>query len=213
MSYILKISPALLAGLLETIKIFLLTLVLSLPLGLVLSILGLSKNRFISKLIKLYILIMRGTPLMLQLVFIFFGLPIININLDRFTAAIIAFVFNYAAYFAEIFRGGINSIDKGQYEACKVLGFNKLLMYRRIIIPQVTKIVLPSISNEVISLVKDTSLVYVVGIGELLRAGKIASNRDVTLLPLFIVGIIYLSLTNLITKFLNKLEMSFSYYD
>lgn len=213
MSYILKISPALLAGLLETIKIFLLTLVLSLPLGLVLSILGLSKNRFISKLIKLYILIMRGTPLMLQLVFIFFGLPIININLDRFTAAIIAFVFNYAAYFAEIFRGGINSIDKGQYEACKVLGFNKLLMYRRIIIPQVTKIVLPSISNEVISLVKDTSLVYVVGIGELLRAGKIASNRDVTLLPLFIVGIIYLSLTNLITKFLNKLEMSFSYYE
>ena len=138
---------------------------------------------------------MRGTPLLLQIVFVFFGLPIVGITFDRLPAAMIAFIFNYAAYFGEIFRGGIDSIDKGQYDAAKVLGFNTVQTYTKIILPQMIKIVLPSVANEVITLVKDTALVYVVGLGELLRAGKIASNRDASLVPLVMVGVFYLVLT------------------
>ena len=150
---------------------------------------------------------------MLQIVFVFFGLPLIGITFDRFTAVILAFVLNYGAYFGEIFRGGMESIDKGQYEAAKVLGFTPYKIFRRIVLPQMFKIVLPSIVNEVITLVKDTSLVYVVGIGELLRAGKIASNRDVSLIPLALVGVIYLLLTAIFTSIFNKIEDAYSYYE
>lgn len=150
---------------------------------------------------------------MLQIVFVFFGLPVVGITFDRFTAVIIAFVFNYAAYFGEIFRGGIESIDTGQYEAAKVLGLSPYRTFTRIVLPQMFKIVLPSIANEVITLVKDTSLVYIVGIGELLRAGKIASNRDASLLPLALVGVIYLLLTAIFTIAFNKVEKRYSYYE
>ena len=195
MEYILRLLPALLSGLDTTLKVFFLTLILSIPLGVLVAVGRLSKIKPLVALVELYIWVMRGTPLLLQIIFVFFGLPIVGITFDRFPAAILAFVLNYAAYFGEIFRGGIESIDKGQYDAAKVLGFTPAKTFTRIILPQMIKIVLPSVANEVITLIKDTSLVYVVGLGELLRAGKIASNRDVSLVPLVVVGVFYLVLT------------------
>ncbi|MCF6466061.1 amino acid ABC transporter permease [Clostridium sp. Cult2] len=200
-------------GLVTTLEVFSLTLILSIPLGILVSIGRISKVKFLSKITEFYIWVMRGTPLMLQIVFIFFGLPLIGIIFDRFTAVLIAFVLNYGAYFGEIFRGGIESIDKGQYEAAKVLGLTPYKTFKRVILPQMFKIVLPSIANEVITLIKDTSLVYIVGIGELLRAGKIASNRDVSLIPLALVGVIYLLLTAIFTEVFNKIEGRYSYYE
>ncbi|HQE06064.1 MAG: amino acid ABC transporter permease [Tepidanaerobacteraceae bacterium] len=210
--YILRILPALLAGLDTTLSVFFLTLVLSIPLGVLVALGRLSNIKPLVEIMKFYIWVMRGTPLLLQIVVIFFGLPIVGITFDRYPAAIIAFVLNYAAYFGEIFRGGIESIDKGQYDAAKVLGFTPIKTYQRIILPQMIKIVLPSVANEVITLIKDTALVYVVGLGELLRAGKIASNRDASLVPLLLVGIIYLALTAILTTAFQKLEDRYSYY-
>lgn len=210
--YILRILPALLAGLDTTLSVFFLTLVLSIPLGVLVALGRLSNIKPLVEIMKFYIWVMRGTPLLLQIVVIFFGLPIVGITFDRYPAAIIAFVLNYAAYFGEIFRGGIESIDKGQYDAAKVLGFTPIKTYQRIILPQMIKIVLPSVANEVITLIKDTALGYVVGLGELLRAGKIASNRDASLVPLLLVGIIYLALTAILTTAFQKLEDRYSYY-
>ena len=211
--YIYTLLPAMMEGLEMTLKVFFLTLILSIPLGILVSIGRLSNIKLISKITQLYIWVMRGTPLMLQIVFVFFGLPIVGVIFDRFTAVLIAFILNYAAYFGEIFRGGMESIDKGQYEAAKVLGLTPYRTFRRIILPQVLKTVLPSITNEIITLVKDTSLVYIVGLGELLRAGKIASNRDVSLIPLALVGVIYLLLTAILTGVFNKMEGRYSYYE
>lgn len=213
LGYIYTLLPSIFNGLVMTLKVFFLTLVLSIPLGVAVSIFRLSKLKPLARITELYIWIMRGSPLMLQIVFVFFGLPVVGITFDRFTAVIIAFVFNYAAYFGEIFRGGIESIDTGQYEAAKVLGLSPYRTFTRIVLPQMFKIVLPSIANEVITLVKDTSLVYIVGIGELLRAGKIASNRDASLLPLALVGVIYLLLTAIFTIAFNKVEKRYSYYE
>ena len=165
MEYILRLLPALLSGLDTTLKVFFLTLILSIPLGVLVAVGRLSKIKPLVALVELYIWVMRGTPLLLQIIFVFFGLPIVGITFDRFPAAILAFVLNYAAYFGEIFRGGIESIDKGQYDAAKVLGFTPAKTFTRIILPQMIKIVLPSVANEVITLIKDTSLVYVVGLG------------------------------------------------
>ena len=212
MAYILRILPALLSGLDITLKVFFLTLILSVPLGILVAVGRLSKIKPLVALVELYIWVMRGTPLLLQIIFVFFGLPIIGITFDRFPAAILAFVLNYAAYFGEIFRGGIESIDKGQYDAAKVLGFTPAKTFTRIILPQMIKIVMPSVANEVITLVKDTSLVYVVGLGELLRAGKIASNRDVSLVPLVVAGVFYLVLTAVLTVVFQKLEDRYSYF-
>lgn len=213
LSYIYTLLPSIGDGLVVTLKVFALTLVFSIPLGIIVSILRIWNIKPISRITELYVWVMRGTPLMLQVVFIFFGLPVVGITFDRFTAVIIAFVLNYAAYFGEIFRGGIESIDKGQYEAAKVLGLSSYRTFTRIILPQMFKIVLPSIANEVITLVKDTSLVYIVGIGELLRAGKIASNRDASLVPLVLVGVVYLLLTAIFTIVFNKIEKRYSYYE
>jgi polar amino acid transport system permease protein len=199
-------------GLATTIEVFLLTVLVSVPLSIIIAVARLSKIKTISIAAHFYIYIMRGTPLLLQLIFIFFGLPVIGLTFDRFTAAILAFVLNYAAYFAEIFRGGIQSIDKAQYEAAEVLGLTPVRTFIRIVLPQAIKRILPSISNEIITLVKDTSLVYVVGIGELLRAGKIATNRDASLIPLLVVGVFYLMLTAILTKAFKTIEEKFSYY-
>lgn len=212
MAYILRILPALLSGLDITLKVFFLTLILSVPLGILVAVGRLSKIKPLVALVELYIWVMRGTPLLLQIIFVFFGLPIVGITFDRFPAAILAFVLNYAAYFGEIFRGGIESIDKGQYDAAKVLGFTPAKTFTRIILPQMIKIVMPSVANEVITLIKDTSLVYVVGLGELLRAGKIASNRDVSLVPLVVAGVFYLVLTAVLTVVFQKLEDRYSYF-
>ncbi len=212
MSYIYSILPSLTSGLSTTLEIFVATLLFSVPLGFWVALGRLSKIKIINKIVQLYILIMRGTPLMLQLVFVFFGFPYIGITLDRTTAALLTFILNYGAYFGEIFRGGIESIDIGQYEGATVLGLSKIRTLTRIILPQMVKRVLPSVGNEVINLVKDTSLVYVVGLGELLRAGKIASNRDASLVPLMVVGVFYLLLIWLLTEGFKQLEKRYNYY-
>jgi polar amino acid transport system permease protein len=201
-----------LQGLGIVLAIFLITLIVSIPLGVLVTFLRLSKNKLVSGITQCYILIMRGTPLLLQMIVIFYGLPLIGITFDRFTAGIIAFILNYAAYFAEIFRGGVQSIDRGQYEASKVLGFDKVTMYKRIIFPQVLKRILPPVSNEVITLVKDTSLVYILGLNDILRIAQIAMNRDVSLIPLFQAGAIYLVFVAILTKGFELLEKKFTYY-
>lgn len=210
--YMISLLPIMIEGVKTTLQVFILTLLLSIPLGLLTAAGRLSKRKVLSSIVQFYILVMRGTPLLLQLVFIFFGLPIIGITFDRLNAAVLAFTLNYAAYFGEIFRSGMQSIDQGQFEAAKVLGFSKSKAFIRIILPQVIKRILPTVANEVITLVKDTSLVYVVGLGELLRAGKIASNRDASLAPLVAVAVIYLLLTAIVTKGFKLLEEGYGYY-
>lgn len=199
-------------GLGIVISIFIMTLLVSIPLGLIIALLRRSKYKLIKFIAKLYILVMRGTPLLLQLIVIFYGLPLLGVTFDRFTSGIIAFLLNYAAYFAEIFRGGIESIDKGQREAAVVLGFDKITMYKRIILPQVIKIILAPMSNEVITLIKDTSLVYILGLNDILRLAQIQSIREVSLVPLLEVGFIYLALVAVITQGFKLLEKKYSYY-
>jgi polar amino acid transport system permease protein len=212
MNNLISLLPQVLQGLKVTIEVFILTLVLSIPLGILVAQGRLSRNKILNKITGLYILIMRGTPLLLQIVFIFFGLPIIGITLDRFTAAILALTLNYGAYFSEIFRAGIASIDEGQYEGGKVLGFSQRYIFFKIVFPQATKRILPAVANEIITLVKDTALVYVVGLDELLKVGKIASNKQASLLPLVLVGIIYLILIAVFSELFKRLEKRYSYY-
>jgi len=201
-----------LEGLKITLSVFFITLIISVPLGIMIAFLRLSKNKIIKQMSNLYILIMRGTPLLLQLVFVFFGLPLMGIIFDRFDAVIIAFSLNYAAYFAEIFRGGIQSIDKGQYEGAFVLGFSKFEMYRKIIFPQVIKRVLPAMSNEVITLIKDTAIVYAIGLNDILRITQIAQNQQASIVPLIEAGVVYLILIGILTITFKKIENKYAYY-
>ena len=212
MSYLFEILPSLLSGASMTLQVFALVLIFSIPLGVLIAFSLQVHWKPLHHLINIYIWIMRGTPLLLQLIFIYYVLPSIGIRLDRFPAAIIAFVLNYAAYFAEIFRGGIDTIPKGQYEAAKVLKFSPFATVRYIILPQVTKIVLPSVFNEVMSLVKDTSLVYALGISDLILASRTAANRDASLVPMFLAGAIYLILIGIVTILAKKVEKKYSYY-
>ena len=212
MSYILEILPSLLSGAATTLQVFALVLVFSIPLGIMLAFSMQIRLKPLQWLLNIYIWIMRGTPLLLQLIFIYYVLPSIGIRLDRIPAAIIAFTLNYAAYFAEIFRGGISSIPTGQYEAAKVLKFTPVQTIRLIILPQVVKIVLPSVFNEVMTLVKDTSLVYALGISDLILASRTAANRDASLVPMFLAGAIYLIMIGLVTIVAKKLEKKYSYY-
>lgn len=212
LNYTATLMPQVIVGLKSTLEIFTLTLALSIPLGIIVALGRLSKIKIINKITSFYVLIMRGTPLLLQIVFIFFGLPNLNIVIDRFPAAIIAFTLNYGAYFGEIFRAGISSVDVGQNEATQVLGLSKTDTFFRIILPQAFKTVLPPVANEIVTLVKDTALVYVIGLDELLRVGKIACNRDSSLLPLLIIGLVYLILIGIFTKLLDKLEKKYQYY-
>ncbi|VYT81720.1 Arginine transport system permease protein ArtQ [Clostridium paraputrificum] len=209
----IELMPQLLQGFGTTLKIFILTLIMSIPLGLIIALGRISKFGFIRWITGIYVLIMRGTPLMLQIIFIFFGLPLLEISIARFPAAILALVLNYGAYFAEIFRSGIQSIDKGQYEGAYVLGLSNKDIFFRIIFPQAFKRILPPISNEIITLVKDTALIYVVGLDELLKVGTIALNRTASLFPLVMVGAIYLLFIGLLTKILSSIEKKFSYYE
>ena len=210
MSYILEILPQLFDGLKLTVLVFVLTLVLSIPFGMLLAFL--LRLPIVKWFVNIYVWIMRGTPLLVQLIIIFYALPMIGLTLPRFLAALVAFVLNYAAYYAEIFRGGINAIPKGQLEAAKVLKLTKWQTVRYVQIPQVMKIVLPSVFNEIITLVKDSSLIYVVGLGDLLRAGKIAMSRDVSLIPIMMAAMIYLILIGILTILSKKIEQQFDYY-
>lgn len=206
MNYFIEITPNLLAGLKTTLGVFFLTIIGSVPLGIIVS-LGMKSEYFTVRwLINGYIWIMRGTPLLLQLIFVYYGLAMMGITFPRFEAAVIAFIINYAAYLAEIFRGGLQSVPRGQYDAARVLGFTRTQTFFKIVLPQVIKIVVPSFGNEVINLVKDTSLVYVIGLGDILRAGNIAASRDVTLVPYLLVGLIYLLMTAIVTVLLRRSE-------
>ncbi|ANZ61718.1 amino acid ABC transporter permease [Secundilactobacillus paracollinoides] len=211
--YFAEILPSLLSGAWMTIRIFLWTLILSIPLGVLVSLGLLSKFSPLRWILKFYVWLMRGTPLLLQLIFVFYGLPIIGVIFQRYDAAIFAFVLNYTAYFTEIFRGGFQAIPNGQFESARVLRLTNWQTLRKIVIPQVVKIVVPSIGNEVVNLVKDSSLVYVIGLGDLLRAGNIASARDVTLLPLVAVAVIYLILTGICTYALRQVEQRLSKWE
>lgn len=212
MDYILSIMPFILGGFKTTLWVFIVTALFSIPLGVIVCLLRLSKIKTVRYFIQGYILIMRGTPLLLQIIFIFFGLPIMGIVLNREVAVSLAFILNYSAYFAEIFRGGINSIDIGQFEASKVLKISRKATYFGIIFPQVFKIVLPSLGNELITLVKDTSLVYALGLGDILRAAKTLSNKDASLTPIFLAGGIYLIFIGVVTYMLKIVEKKFEYY-
>lgn len=206
MDLLQSIWPSLMDGFMTTLNIFFIVSITSIPLGFLIAIVRIYAPKWIGAIIQFYIFVMRGTPLLLQLMFFFFGLPFVGIVMDRFTAAILAFIINYAAYYAEIFRGGIMAIPRGQFESIAVLGIGRVRGFMRIIIPQVFRIVLPSVGNEVISLVKDTSLVYILGIGELLRAGQIAANTYASLVPFLGVGVLYLCVTAVITFVLNAIE-------
>ena len=211
MEYLINILPSLIKGALITIEVFFLVLILSIPLGVFIAFIMRFNIKVLNYFLNIYIWIMRGTPLLLQLIFIYYVLPSVGIRFDRLPAAILAFTLNYAAYFAEIFRGGIESIPKGQYEAAKVLKFTQFQAIRFIILPQVIKIVLPSVFNEIMSLVKDTSLVYALGISDLILASRTAANRDASLLPMFAAGAIYLILIGIVTIVSKRVEKRYDY--
>ncbi|MBA9027140.1 MULTISPECIES: amino acid ABC transporter permease [Bacillaceae] len=214
--YINTMIKPMLEGAQITILLFLIAILASIPLGFLLTLAAKSRIKPISWLAQTYIYLMRGTPLLLQLLFICFGLPLLPIIgdylvLDRFVAACLGFILNYAAYFAEIFRGGLLAIDKGQYEASQVLGLNKWQTMTRIILPQMFRIALPAVSNESVTLVKDTALLYAVAVPELLHFAQTAVNRDFTIVPFFIAGIIYLIITLLLTILFKWLEKRFKF--
>ncbi len=213
MEYILSIFPPLLSGFSLTMQIFFATIIFSLPLGLLLSLMRISKIGILSGATGFYIWLLRGTPLMLQLLFFYFALPGIGIMLSDFSAALIAFALNYAAYFAEIFRAGIQAIDRGQYEAAKTLGMTYTQTMRQIILPQVVRHVLPPISNEIITLVKDTSLVYVLAMNDLMRSTRNIVQRDFNTTPFLVAAVFYLGMTLLLTWLFKKLEEKHSAYE
>ena len=185
MDYVLNIIPQLLDGCLVSFQVFIITIVLSIPLGILLSLGRISNIAPLKHAIGFYVWILRGSPLMLQIFFIYFVLPSIGIRLPDFESAILAFVLNYAAYFCEIFRAGIQAIPAGQYEAAHTLGMNYFQTMRRIILPQVFRVILPPISNETITLVKDTSLVYVLAMNDLMRTARNLVQRDFNICLLY----------------------------
>jgi len=218
--YVGILMPQLLIGLKVTLQLFCLTLVFSIPLGLVVSLGRISPFKPLQWLVQLYLLIFRGTPLMLQLFFFYFGLPFIDFNpftpelnnlvLDRFDTAVLAFVMNYAAYFAEIFRGGIIGVNQGQYEAAKALGLNSGQTMWHIVIPQMLHTVVPPVANETIVLVKDTALVSSIALIDMLKKAQQAVNRDMNVTAYLLVAIIYLVITMVLTYFFNYLERRMS---
>lgn len=229
---ILKVTGILLQNLIPTLKIFGFTLLFSIPLGLIVAALKMCRFKPISWLTNIYILIMRGTPLMLQIIVVYYALPFLKQasagtgnfieqmlgGLDiasesfMFSMVIIAFVLNYAAYFAEIFRGGIESIPKGQYEAAAALGMTRPQTFFRIILPQVIKRIVPASSNEVITLVKDTSLANVVAYSEIMLAAKQQMMNYSSLVPLFIAGVFYFVMATVLTALFGFIEKKLNYY-
>lgn len=196
-----------------TLEIFLITLILALPLGGLAALGRLSSIAPLRYLMEFYVWIMRGTPLMLQLLFVYFALPMVGIMLPDIAAALLAFTMNYTAYFAEIFRAGIQAIPRGQFEAARVLGLPHWHTMKRIVFPQVLRIVLPPISNETINLVKDTSLIYILAMNDLLRVARTIVQREFDMTPFVIAGIFYLVMTALLTWGFKRLEAHYGKYD
>jgi polar amino acid transport system permease protein len=214
--YLSNITLPMLQGMVITLSVFAVTIVCSLPLGFMFTLMARSRIKPIKSLAKGYIYVVRGTPLLLQIMFVYFGLPLLPVVGDylifgRFTAACLAFCMNYAAYFAEIFRGGLLAIDKGQYEAAKVLGLTKLETMIRVVIPQMIRVCLPAISNETITLVKDTALVTVIGVAEILHYAKTAVNRDGDTFAFLVAAALYLLINFVITMVFKKLETKYEF--
>jgi polar amino acid transport system permease protein len=202
-----------LEGTWTAVKLFGLTVLLSLPLGLVVARGRLSHHAWLRTPIRAYLLIMRGTPLILQLIFFMYAPPyILGFPVDRFFAAVLAFVLNYAAYFAEIYRGGIESIPVGQYEAGKVLGLTGNQTFFRIILPQVVKRIMPACGNEFMTLVKDTALAQTIGVAELFRAAQNSSSRQVSIFPIIVAGLFYLIMNSVVSSGFSIAEKKFDYY-
>lgn len=203
-------------GMGTTVEIFFLTLLFSLPIGLVLSFGRMSRHKPVQIVSKLYISVMRGTPLMLQLIVVYFApYYVFGVRISsgyRFAAVIIAFVLNYAAYFAEIYRSGIESIPIGQYEAAKVLGYSRVQTFFKIILPQVIKRILPPVTNETITLVKDTSLAFVLAEAEMFTIAKQIAAKETSMMPLMAAGVFYYIFNLLVAGFMEHLEKKLNYY-
>lgn len=212
-NYLMSIMPSLMEGAKITIQVFAFTIVGALPFGLIIALMSITKFYPIKAISKVYVWIFRGTPLLLQLYFVYYGLPYLGITFDRFTAAVVTFILNYAAYYAEIYRAGIESIDAGQYEASKALGLTYFQTMSRIIIPQTIRRIIPPVANETITLVKDTALITAIGVRELLAVTKEAVNRDVTTTAFFGAAVIYLLLTLVFTVIFRKIEERYSCYE
>ena len=218
MSDLSTLLPILWGGFCTTLAIFGLTLLFSIPLGLLIAVLKMSKWRVVRYPVSFYISVMRGTPLLLQIVAIYFGSYYlseyagVDFSFDRFPAVIVAFSINYAAYFAEIFRGGIQSIPKGQYEAAYMLGMTRTQTFFRIILPQVAKRVVPASANEVITLVKDTSLAQVIAVTELFALAKKQQAAYASIYPLFVAGVFYYVANLLLSVFFAYVERKLNYY-
>ncbi len=215
-SYLSNITVPMLQGMVITLSVFAVTIVCSLPLGFMFTLMAQSRIAPVKSFARGYIYVVRGTPLLLQIMFVYFGLPLLPavgdyLIFDRFTAACIAFCMNYAAYFAEIFRGGLLAIDKGQYEAAKVLGLTKIETMIRVVIPQMIRVCLPAISNETITLVKDTALVTVIGVAEILHYAKTAVNRDGDTFAFLVAAALYLLINFVITLVFKKLETKYEF--
>ena len=211
-----KIFSQLTGGMWISIQIFFVTLIFSLPLGLFISFGRMSKNPVIRTIVKFYISVMRGTPLMLQLMVVYFGpYYLFGIKISPFyrnIAVVIGFVLNYAAYFAEIYRSGIESMPVGQYEAAEILGYSKSQTFLHIILPQVIKRILPSVTNEVITLVKDTSLAFVIAVSEMFTIAKALASSQTSMVPYVAAGIFYYVFNFLVAWIMEKIEKHLSYY-
>jgi len=202
-------------GLGRTCAIFFLTQLFSLPLGLLIALMRMSKNRILSAVTGAYISVLRGTPLMLQLLAVTYGpyyLFGISVSREKLIPVVIAFSLNYAAYFAEIYRGGIESMPQGQYEAAEVLGYSKTQCFMRIILPQVIKRILPSVTNEVVTLVKDTSMAFTVAYQEMFTIGKQIANSQTSFLPFVIAGVFYFLFNAIVGFVMGRFEKRLSYY-
>ncbi len=213
LNQVINVCTVLLSGIGTLLEIFFITLVLALPLGLIVALARNSKCKILSWIMKNYILLIRGTPMILQIIIVYFcPYYLFNVTYDRFLAIIIAFTINYAAYFAEIFRSGIMAIPNGQREAAYTLGFNKMQTFFIIILPQVIKNVLPAMSNEVISLLKTTSLAQTIGIAEMFSLAQKQASYNFSIVPLCIAGLYYLILIFIVSMIFNYYEKKLSYY-
>ncbi|HWQ78578.1 MAG TPA: amino acid ABC transporter permease [Anaerovoracaceae bacterium] len=213
MNELVSITQYILEGAVISIKIYVVTIIFSLPLGMLCAMGKLSRVVPLRWLLEIYTWVFRGTPLLLQLFFVYFGLPlIIGVQFSKEVAACIAFVVNYTAYFTEIFRAGIQSIDRGQYEAAKALGMDYKLTMRRIIMPQAIKVILPPTGNEAVTLIKDTALCSAIALGDMLRNAKSMVNSHVSVEGYLIAAVIYLLMTFVIINVFKYIEKRFAYY-
>lgn len=202
-------------GLGKTCAIFFLTLLFSLPLGMIIALFRMSKNSVVSKITQFFVSVLRGTPLMLQLLAVTYGpyyLFGLTVSRNKLIPVVIAFAVNYAAYFSEIYRGGIESISIGQYEAATILGYSKTQTFIRIILPQVVRRILPSVTNEIVTLVKDTSIAFTVSYQEMFTIGKQIANSQTSFTPFIVAGVFYYIFNALVGFCMGRVEKSMSYY-